>query len=135
MRKISFSLVALVLLSACGSGTSSTEQAILDSVNTLEVEAPAISEDVIADIVQQIPSPLEISVLLKESGSAYDISILNDDDKSSNYNSNFSKALNLGIYGTDLGYTNIYKENQDALGYIGSIRDLADGLRDRKSVV
>ena len=67
-------------------------------------------------------------MLLKESGSAYDHSMLNPDDMVSNYNNNFTKALNLGIYGTDLGYTNIYKENQDALGYIGSIRDLADGL-------
>ncbi len=127
MRKLCFSLVVLFLYS-CGSNNSADEQAILDSVDSIAVETPQISEDVIADIVQQIPSPLEISVLLKESGSAYDNSILNTDENASNYNSNASKALNLGIYGTDLGYTNIYKQNQDALGYIGAIRDLADGL-------
>ncbi len=127
MRKLCFSL-AVLFLYACGPNKNAEEQAILDSVDSIAVETPEISEDVIADIIQQIPSPLEISVLLKESGSAYDYSILNSDDKVSNYNNNYSKALNLGIYGTDLGYTNIYKENQDALGYIGSIRDLADGL-------
>ncbi|MDN5212476.1 hypothetical protein QQ020_10485 [Fulvivirgaceae bacterium BMA12] len=127
MRKLCFSL-AVLFLYACGPNKNAEEQAILDSVDSIAVETPEISEDVIADIIQQIPSPLEISVLLKESGSAYDYSLLNSDDKVSNYNNNYSKALNLGIYGTDLGYTNIYKENQDALGYIGSIRDLADGL-------
>lgn len=127
MRNLCFSL-ALLLLYACGPNKDAAEQAILDSVDSIAVETPEISDEVIADIIQQIPSPLEISVLLKESGSAYDHSILNPDDMVSNYNNNFTKALNLGIYGTDLGYTNIYKENQDALGYIGSIRDLADGL-------
>lgn len=127
MRKLCFYLVVL-LLYACGSNKSAEEQAILDSVDSVSVDTPAVSEEVITDIVQQIPSPLEISVLLKESGSAYDNSILNSEEKAANYNNNYSKALNLGIYGTDLGYTNIYKQNQDALGYIGSIRDLADGL-------
>lgn len=89
---------------------------------------PAISPEIISDILQQIPSPLEISILLKESGAKYDKKFLNSPDNISKYNSNFSKSLNLGIYGTDLGYTNIYEENQDGLFYLNSIKELADGL-------
>ena len=85
-------------------------------------------QEVLSDIIQQIPSPLEISVLLKESGTNYDKSLLNKAENVSQYNSNFDKAVNLGIYGTDLGYTNIYEQNQDALFYLGSIRKLAEGL-------
>ena len=44
------------------------------------------------------------------------------------YNTSYSRALNLGIYGTDLGYTNIYEQGQDGLDYMASIKDLADGL-------
>ncbi len=128
MRKGTLILMAVVLLYSCDSKQGSEEQAIQDSLDNVTVEAPAISEEVIADIVQQIPSPLEIAVLIKESGSDYDKSILNDDDNASKYNSNYRRALNLGIYGTDLGYTNIYEQNQDAVGYIGAVRDLADGL-------
>lgn len=128
MKKGTLILMAAVLLYSCDSKQGSEEQAIQDSLDNVTVEAPAISEEVIADIVQQIPSPLEISVLIKESGSDYDKSILNDDDNASKYNSNFRRALNLGVYGTDLGYTNIYEQNQDAVGYIGAVRDLADGL-------
>src|SRR5690606_2455258 len=80
------------------------------------------------DILQQIPSPLEISVLLKEAGKKYNSSYLNSPDNLPKYNSNFKKALNLGIYGADLGYTNIYEQNQDGLKYISSIKSLADGL-------
>jgi hypothetical protein len=56
------------------------------------------------------------------------VSYLNSPDNLSKYNSNYKKALNLGIYGTDLGYTNIYEQNQDGVKYMASIKSLADGL-------
>lgn len=127
MKKIFFGILAISF--ACSSGNKpADEQAFLEELDSMKVEGPAISEDVISDIIQSIPSPLEISVLLKESGTKYDISILNTADNTSKYNSNYSKALNLGIYGTDLGYTNIYEQNQDGLDYMASIKELADGL-------
>jgi hypothetical protein len=56
------------------------------------------------------------------------VNYLNSADNTSKYNSNYKKALNLGIYGTDLGYTNIYEQNQDGIKYMASIKELADGL-------
>ncbi|QSE97668.1 hypothetical protein [Fulvivirga lutea] len=126
MRKLS--LILAVLFFACNSGKKPDEQAFLESLDSTKVEGPAISEEAISSIIQQIPSPLEISVLLKESGTKYDKSFLNSADNISKYNSNYRKSLNLGIYGTDLGYTNIYEQNQDGLDYMAAIKELADGL-------
>lgn len=127
MRKIS-SLLLVLIVFACGPGTKSEEQAFLDSLDNLTLDAPMISDEVIADIIQQVPSPLEISYLLKDAGTQYDFNILNGPSNVSNYNSNYEKALNLGVYGTDLGYANIYEENQDAVLYLNSIKGLADDL-------
>ena len=127
MRRIC-SLFLILIVIACGPGNRTDERAFLDSLNNLTLAAPMISEEVITDIIQQVPSPLEISYLLKDAGTQYDVEMLNSPTNSSNYNSNFSKALNLGIYGTDLGYANIYEENQDAIRYLGSINILADDL-------
>lgn len=123
-------LVGLILaiLTACGSGKKTDEQAFLENLDSAKTEGPTISEEVIGDILQSIPSPLEISVLLKESGKKYNASYLNSPDNTSKYNSNYKKALNLGIYGTDLGYTNIYEQNQDGVKYMASIKELANGL-------
>ena len=122
-------VISFVLaLFACETKKPSADQEFLDSLQALSAEAPALSEEVIADIIQQIPSPLEISYLLKDAGTRYDAGMLNDPDHVSRYNSNFKKALNLGIYGTDLGYANIYEQNQDALSYLNAIRGLADDL-------
>src|SRR5688500_16085180 len=118
----------VALLCACGSGKKSEEQAFLEGLDTAKTAGPSISEEVIGDILQSIPSPLEISVLLKESGKKYNSGYLNSADNTSRYNSNYKKALNLGVYGTDLGYTNIYEQNQDGVKYMASIKELANGL-------
>lgn len=127
MRKLSL-LFFVIIFYACGPGKNSDEQVFLDSLQNLTMDSPKISEDVIADIIQQVPSPLEISYLLKDAGTLYDFNILNKPNNVSNYNSNFQKALNMGIYGTDLGYANIYEENQDAILYLNSIKGLANDL-------
>ncbi|HLC82922.1 MAG TPA: hypothetical protein VJI69_03765 [Bacteroidia bacterium] len=75
-----------------------------------------------------IPSPIQTAFLIKGSGAAYSKEILNPSNKSSDYSTNFSKALNLGIYGADLGYVTIYDQNQDAIGYLNSAKKLADEL-------
>lgn len=122
--------LGLMLLLVFGCDTNKPNEAAFKASqnDTTSTKGLEISEEVLSDIIQQIPSPLEISVLLKESGTNYDKSLLNSADNVSEYNSNFAKALNLGIYGTDLGYTNIYEQNQDAIFYLGSIRSLAEGL-------
>jgi hypothetical protein len=127
MRIVIIGLI-LALFTACGSEKKSDEQAFLEGLDSAKTEGPSISEGVIGDILQRIPSPLEISVLIKESGKKYNSAYLNSPDNISKYNSNYKKALNLGVYGTDLGYTNIYEQNQDGVKYMASIKSLADGL-------
>lgn len=125
--RILLTIFLVAFLVACGS-KKPDEQAFLNSLDSAKTTGPTIDEEVISSILQQIPSPLEISVLLKESGTKYNPGILNTPDNLSKYNNNFKKALNLGVYGTDLGYTNIYEQNQDGIKYLSSIKSLADGL-------
>ncbi len=126
MRVFLILLLALFLTS-CGTSKKPDEQAFLNSLDSAK-SGPTIDDEVINSILQQIPSPLEISVLLKESGTKYNVGMLNTPDNLSKYNSNYKKALNLGVFGTDLGYTNIYEQNQDGIRYLSSIKSLADGL-------
>jgi hypothetical protein len=125
MRIIIAGLV-LALVSGCGSGKS--EKDLMTEIDSAASAGPELDHQVIGQILQGIPAPLEISVLLKESGKKYNGGYLNSPDNISKYNSSYKKALNLGIYGTDLGYTNIYEQNQDGIKYMASIKELADGL-------
>lgn len=127
MKLLPIGLMALLLI-GCSSGKKTDDQAFLNSLDSAQSKGPTIDEEVINSILQQIPSPLEISVLLKESGTKYNVGMLNTADNLPKYNSNYKKALNLGVYGTDLGYTNIYEKNEDGIKYLSSIKSLADGL-------
>ena len=118
---------AAAVLVACG-GKKPDENAFLESLDSAKNAGPTIDQEVINSVLQNIPSPLETSTLLKESGTKYDNALLNSPDNLSIYNSNYKKALNLGIYGTDMGYTNIYEQNQDGIKYLAAIKTLADGL-------
>ena len=119
---------AAVVLIACGAGKKADEKAFLESLDSTKNSGTSIDQEVINSVLQQIPSPLEISVLLKESGTKYDHDLLNSPDNIASYNSNYKKALNLGIFGTDLGYTNIYEQNQDGIKFLESVKKLADDL-------
>jgi len=127
MRLILIGVVA-VLFYSCTPDKKPDDQAFLESLDSTKTAGPGVDEEVINSILNQIPSPIEISMLLKESGSKYNVSLLNPSDNLPKYNSNYKKALNLGIYGTDLGYTNIFGNNQDGIKYISSIKSLADEL-------
>jgi len=127
MKLLVIGVVAALLLS-CTQGKKPDDEAFMKSLDSAGTKGPGMDEEVINAILDQIPSPLEISVLLKESGNKYNGTLLNSADNLPKYNSNYKMALNLGIYGTDLGYTNIYGKNQDGIKYISSIKSLADEL-------
>lgn len=116
----------LLLCAACGNN-SSNEQLLSTAVDTTS-QVKKISDKAIVDIIRSIPSPIEISMLIKESGGEYNAAMLNPTDNRANYNTSYKRALNLGIYGTDLGYINIYEKSKDALVYLDAIKNMADDL-------
>jgi hypothetical protein len=80
-------------------------------------------------IYQTIPNPIEVSTLIKGLGAEYRKSNLNDNTKVNSYSTSFQKALNLGVYSTDLGMANLYTKNQDVINYLDAVKTLADGLQ------
>ena len=77
------------------------------------------------NILFSLPSPYQISLILHESGISYNKEILNPSRKASDYVSNFSRAINFGVYGVDLGYINIYQQKQDAVSYFAVLKILS----------
>ena len=78
--------------------------------------------------VFSIPSPVQTAFLIKDRGITYNSEYLNPHDKSDLYSTSFKRALNLGIYGADLGYLTIYDQNDGAMKYLKSVRQLSKNL-------
>jgi len=121
-------LVILLLVWSCDSKKGPSKEEFAENLEEVEKNTIDISDDNISNIINSIPSPLEISFIIHDAGILYDKTLLNSGKNVSNYNTNDKKALNLGIYGTDLGYTDIYGQNQDGIEYLGAIKKLADEL-------
>ncbi|HTA61965.1 MAG TPA: hypothetical protein VK835_05895 [Bacteroidia bacterium] len=121
-----FSLSAL-LITSCGGGDKKKGE---NTEAIQEDTAKAVSAGVIniGGEMFSIPSPLQTAMLIQGAGAGYDKSILNSKENLGQYATDYSKALNLGIYGADLGYVSMYSKTQDALAYLTSIKKLSDEL-------
>ncbi|MBL4577579.1 MAG: hypothetical protein JKX74_03845 [Flavobacteriales bacterium] len=75
-----------------------------------------------------IPSPLELTSIIKKAGAKYDKSVLNSVKNISNYVTQTSMALNLGVYGADLSYASIFEQTQETMHYFAAAKKLADAL-------
>ncbi|RUT79617.1 hypothetical protein [Ancylomarina longa] len=80
------------------------------------------------NILFSIPSPYQISLLIEKSGISYNRDLLNKTSKASDYVDNFSQAINFGIYGSDLGYINIYGQTQDAASYFAVLKIISQDI-------
>lgn len=132
MRKslfLSICLASSLSLFNCGSSTT-IDTKKLEEVNEVNEghNVQEVDPEVIAGIIQSIPSPLEISFLIKESGGEYRKDFLNSTEKRNLYSTSYEQALNLGIYGANLAYTNIYNKSQDGIYYLDAVTSLAENL-------
>lgn len=75
-----------------------------------------------------VPSPIQTALLIRSTDVAYNEDLLNDNNKVNSYNTNTAKALNLGVYGADLGYVTLYEQNAKALRYINAVESLSNDL-------
>jgi hypothetical protein len=74
-----------------------------------------------------IPSPVETSLLIQKSGAAFSTEVINP-HSSDDYKDNFTQALNLGVYGADLGYVAMYEQSAEQIRYLNQARKLSDAL-------
>ncbi|MCK4852956.1 MAG: hypothetical protein KAT31_01810 [Bacteroidales bacterium] len=109
------------------SGCKSTKKESTDTAGPGE-ELPE-KETVIQDLTSYpVPSAYEVTDMLQEAGASYILTLSNPASKVGNYISSSEKALNLGVYGTDLSYASTYMMKQETMQYLESSKRLIDEL-------
>jgi hypothetical protein len=106
---------------------SGNEFEVPDSVIT--AEGMTISNEALEEIVQNVSSPIEMAALIKEIGVPFSTKYLATTDYVDKYNTSFKMAYNLGVFGADLGYLNIYDKSNQVVDYLTAINKLADGIK------
>lgn len=123
-RKFAIRLFGIICLSMLFNGCSEEQK---EEKEELE-KTPSTNIIKVDNALFSIPSPMQTSILIKKVGANYRKELTNSVSNNSKYASNFKKALNLGIYGADLGYVTIYDQSQDAVAYLGVITKISNDL-------
>ncbi len=120
-------LLAVIFLSACGNDSSNDQSSDLEDVKVEEGDEELKKE--FQKALDELPSPLEISKFIQETGASYMPDILNKYQNVDNYSStNYKRALNLGVYGADLGYSCVYYQVPDVLQFMDASKKLSEEL-------
>jgi len=97
--------------------------------NKLEVELDTTNKVIkFENTLFSLPSPYELSLLIKDIGAEFNSELLNPSNNYQQYTNLFKKSLNLGVYGADLAYLNIYQQSPSAITYFSVIKLLAQDL-------
>jgi hypothetical protein len=118
--------LAAVFMVGCVSDVKKAENG--GETKTAEVDSSGAQLITIGGSMFSIPSPIQTAMLIEKSGADYSKGFLNDAKRVATYATNYQKAINLGVYGADVGYVTIYDQSQDALKYLGVINKLTDEL-------
>ncbi|MFT6746892.1 MAG: hypothetical protein ACJAZ2_001237 [Glaciecola sp.] len=116
-----------LLVSAC-TPNDPNDNPTTPNVDTTIVDLQNPPVGVYDNAIFSIPSPIQLGSIIANTGASYDNEMLNKANKSDLYATTASQALNLGIYGADLGYTTLYDHQQESLRYMKASRKLADVL-------
>ncbi len=118
-----------IILTGCNRGAKSEGEGSgeFEASGTLDAETQE-QLNTAKRIFYSLPSPLETAMLIKNAGAEYNEELMNPTSNTSKYITSKSKALNLGIYSTDLSYASLFDQSQATLDYIGAAKEMADGL-------
>ncbi len=130
LRTLLILLLAAGIISSCNRGPGSGEGFVFPEDDVVpSAEAEMLSTEAIDDIIRNIASPVEIAALLQSLEVPFSENYLAPTRDADRINTNFERALMLGVYGADLGYINIYERSGSAVEVLRVINRLADGLR------
>lgn len=120
-------IILCLLLAACG-GNKKKEKIDINSLMNENEGNLEISSESMNSIIESIPSPLEIAMVIKQSGMDFNQDMLNDQSNAKLYTTDQAKAFNIGVYGGDLGYINIYEKAYLTVNYLTTIKGIADDI-------
>jgi hypothetical protein len=119
----------LILTPGCNNNKDAGQKQSEEVVTVDSIDQQLIKDvKEVKEMFYSMPSPLEVAMILKQAGQEYNRELLNPLDNRSQYVTTKSRALNLGIYSTDLSYSSLYDQTQTTINYINAAKEMAEGL-------
>lgn len=132
MRKIILTVSLPLFLLSCGGDTIDVDSNPIDKNEITNIDEELISSEAMSTAIGgkifSIPSPVQMSILLKDEIGMFNSEMISDPTVVSKFSTTHKKALNMGVYGADLGYATIFENNTVAVTYLSAVESLATDL-------
>ena len=128
IKSFIYTLTVILILpfGACNGGDG--DNVTNDSIPNFEEDVPEIDENAINDVLESFSSPVELAALIKDLEVPFSKKYLASPEDADDYDTNFKKALGLGILSADLGYLNVYAKTAEIVNYLAVIKSISDDL-------
>lgn len=120
-----FSSLISVFFSCGGKDELEEKKSILNIPTTIE---SVFTSQIDENQLEPLPSPLQIALIFKSAGLSFQDSLTNNLSNTNNYNTTFSKLLNMGAYSSDFIYHVINDKNEPSRSYLKVIQELASDI-------
>ncbi len=111
-----------------GCGGSGIDEIKIDT-NEIKLAEVTYDSDAINEVIQSFSSPVEMAALMNDLNIPFSRKYLVNTEDATDYDTNFKKALALGILSADLGYLNVYNKTSLIVEYLTVIKRIADDLK------
>ncbi|MBA3663370.1 MAG: hypothetical protein H0W61_04075 [Bacteroidetes bacterium] len=128
MKKLIRSLIPFLLLVAftsCTNNDKADETVVVDESTQKAVFETKLNAQ---NVFNAMPDRGEILKLIEEQKIDYNADLLNDPNSVNKYNVEFTKAVNLGIYGSDLTIASSFEQTQESMVFLKCVNILAGDL-------
>jgi len=121
------SIVLALFVASCGGDADKTKEG--ETQNSPGSKNKAESSILkVGDKLFNLPSPLETAFLIEEVGGHFTENMLSPTIDATRYSTRSDQAMNLGLYGADLGYCLIYGQSQKAFTLLATCKKLGTQL-------
>jgi hypothetical protein len=132
MNKISIALISFSLGLISCQGDSGEQNMAKDAINQEKQETEkinAIDLEELNSLIGSIPPPVLVANMISEGGYKYDSKLLCSVEKMQKYTDSYKQAFGLGVYGTDLAYTQVFEQAPDGMVYFQTVFKLSESLQ------
>ena len=125
--KIAFVHIGLsaLLFAGCSSNKNDDETLAETTETTKAIEEQKINAQ---NVFNSIPGPDKLADLINQTGLDYEGTLLNDPQNLNKYTTDDAKAINLGVYGGDMVYANVYEQTQESMLFLKCLNTLCRNL-------
>jgi hypothetical protein len=116
-------VLSVALFSCGGNDSTSLDSELGDPSLMVNSKKQAKMLD---DLIQSIPSPVEMNMVIKESGASFNASIMHKTADVNKYTTNYQQAFNVGVYTADI---NVYDKTMYSLACISAVKKLSDAIQ------